>query len=149
MPERRSGSDRRTGKIPLPVTYWLTGKRASVRRAEDRQKPFRTDRYGEKIFAAILLCVVLTLLDTIFTLFLVSHGAVEINPLMAYLLDQGAFVFFVVKYLVTCTCLIFILLNKNCYLFRTKIRAKVFFVLLAIPYALVVNWELYLIIFVI
>ena len=148
MPERRCGSDRRKGKLSIFVTHWLAGKREVARRAEDKYKLYKIDRYGSKILVAVLSCILLSLLDTILTLFLISRGAVEINPLMAYLLKYGGFVFFGVKYLITCTCLVIILLYKNCHLFGTKIQAKIFFILLAIPYALVVNWELYLIFFV-
>jgi hypothetical protein len=149
MPERRCGSDRRKWKISIFATHWLSGNRKLARRAEDSQKPYKIDRYGSKALVAILICILLALLDTTLTLFLISRGAVEINPFMAFLIEQGAFVFFAVKYLLTCTCLVFILLYKNSYLFGTKYQAKALFILFAIPYALVVNWELYLIVFVV
>jgi hypothetical protein len=149
IPERRCGLDRRKGKLFIPSTHWLTGKRETARRGEDRQKPYKIDIYSSKVFAAILVVILLSVLDAMLTLLLMSHGAVEINPVMAYFLSHGAIVFFGVKYLLTCTCLILVLLNKNAYLFGTKMRAKTLFVLFVIPFALVVHWELFLIFFVV
>lgn len=147
--ERRCGFDRRQGKVAILSKHWLAGRRELVRRHEDRQNSYQIDRYGFKTFAAILLIISLSILDGMFTLLLIGHGASEINPVMAYFLGHGPLVFFWVKYLFTCSSLILILLNTNSYLFGTNVRAKVLFVLLLIVFALVVNWELYLIFYVI
>ena len=146
--ERRCGFDRRKGKMSIFCKHWLIGRREAIRRQEDRQKSYRMDRHSFKILAAILLIILLSILDATLTLFLISHGATEINPVMAYFLDYGPLAFFGAKYLFTCSSLVFILLNTNSYLFRTKVRAKILFVWFAIPFALVINWELYLILFV-
>ena len=45
------------------------------------------------------ICHIANLLDAIFTLNAVSKGVEELNPLMAYLIDQSPFIFFVVKVL--------------------------------------------------
>ena len=128
--------------------YWLTGRREAVRRQADRQKPYGIDRHSSKTLAAILSIIALSILDGEFTLFLISHGASEMNPVMAYFLDHGPLAFFGAKYLLTCSCLVFILLNANSYLFGTKLRGKILFVLLAIPFALVIKWQLYIIFFI-
>ncbi len=124
------------------------GKRQVVRRREDRQKSYGVDRYSLKTFVTILLVISLSILDASLTLFLIHNGASEVNPVMAYFLDHGPLVFFGAKYLITSCSLLFLLPYMNSYIFGTKVRAKILFVLFAIPFALVVNWELYLIFFV-
>ena len=124
---------------------FLTGSLAVLRREEERQRPYEIDRHSLDTLAAILLIVLLSILDAFFTLDLVSHGAVELNPVMAYYLDHGPLVFFGVKYLLTCASIVLILLIKDIHFIKTKVQTKTLFVLLIIPLALVVQWELYLI----
>jgi len=64
---------------------------------------------------------------------------------MAYYLDHGPLVFFGVKYLLTCASILLILLIKDIHFIKTKVQTKTLFVLFIIPFALVVQWELYLI----
>ena len=145
--ERRSGLDRRKRKTAILSKYWLMGKRSVVRREEDRQKPYRLDRHSHKILSVILLVIMLSILDAALTLVLISHGATEINPIMAYFLNHGPLVFFWSKYLLTCTCLFIILVNTNYYIFGNKIRVKIVFVFFVPPFLLVITWELYMIMF--
>ncbi len=146
--QRRSGLDRRQGKISIFSKHSLIGRREEVRRQEDIQKPYEIDRHSHGTLLLILLVISLSILDASLTLFLIHNGASEVNPVMAYFLDHGPLVFFWAKYLITSCSLLFLLPYMNCYIFGTKVRAKTLFVLFAIPFALVVNWELYLIFFV-
>ncbi len=126
--------------------HFLTGRLAVLRRDEGRQRPHRIGRHGSKTLAAILLIISLSILDAIFTLDLVSHGAKELNPVMAYYLNHGPLVFFGVKYFLTCASIVLILLIRD--ITKAKLQAKILFVLFMISFALVVQWELYLIFFV-
>lgn len=148
-PQRRSGLDRRAETMPGfdNCKYWLTGRRTYPRREEDRQKSYRTDRYDVKTFAAILTIIILSILDAIFTMYLISLGAIEVNPIMAYFLKCGSFKFFGVKYFLTCASIVFLLLNKNVYLFKYRIRTEIVFIVVVILFALVILWELYLVLF--
>ena len=143
--ERRSGLDRRKGKLPLFSRYWLTGRRAEPRRAADRRKLYLEDRYSSRTVTVTLLIVVLSVLDAIFTLNLVDRGAVELNPVMAYYLQKGPMVFFAVKYLLTCSAVMLVFFHKNAYVFNSNWQVKMLFPLLTVPFVLVVQWELYLI----
>ena len=147
--KRRRRFDRRKTRVSIFCRHWLTGRRKTVRREPDRQKSYQIDTYGPKTLLAILAIIALSILDALFTLFLISHGATEANPIMAYFLDRGPTVFFVAKYVLTTVCLILILAIRNFYLFNTKARVKILYVFFMIYFALVVKWELYLIIFVI
>jgi hypothetical protein len=145
--ERRTGFDRRQRHKPVFSKYWLIGKRETPRRKEDRQWRFHPDRYSPRTFVAILLIVMLSMLDAIFTLVLISRGATELNPIMNYYLGYGPRVFFVVKYLLTFASILLILFHKHVYLFRGRVQAKILFVLVIIPFVLVVPWEIYLLFF--
>ena len=109
-----------------------------------RQRGYRAKRHSHKTLAVILLILLLSILDAIFTLDLVALGAVELNPVMAYYLDDSPLVFFGIKYLLTCASIIIILLNKNVCLFGTKVQAKILFILFIISLTLVIQWQLYL-----
>lgn len=145
--KRRCRFDRRKARVSIFCRHWLTGRRKAVRREPDRQKSYQIDTYGPKTLVAILAIIALSILDALFTLFLISHGATEANPIMAYFLDRGPIAFFVAKYVLTTVCLILILAIRNFYLFNTKARVKILYVFFMIYFALVVKWELYLIIF--
>jgi hypothetical protein len=79
-----------------------------------------------------------------FTLDLISQGAKELNPIMDYYLGHGPLVFFSVKYLLTCASVILILFHKHLYIFGGKVQAKILFFVVMIPFALIVQWEIYL-----
>jgi hypothetical protein len=146
--ERRSGIDRRKRQMSFLSWCLLKGRRSAVRREEDRAKSYQIDRHSRRTLAVILLIIALSILDAIFTLVLINRGASEINPIMAFFLNHGPITFFGVKYLLTCASVLIILLNKNRYIFRTRVRGKILLGCLVIPFALVVHWELYLILFV-
>ena len=143
--ERRSGHDRRRKHIGLFSKFLLTGRRSQARREEDRYRLHWIDRHGRKTFVAILFIMCLSVLDALFTLDLVLHkGAVELNPVMAYYLDCSPLVFFWVKYFLTWAAILIILLTKDVYLFKTKFQVKSLFIIISIPFLLVVHWQLYL-----
>ncbi len=142
--ERRSGYDRRHKKLGILSKYWLTGRRAGVRREEDKQRAYRIDRHSSRTLAVILLIVMLSIIDAILTLHLVDHGATELNPVMNYYIGHGPLAFFWVKYLLTWAAIIIILTNKTAYLFNTKFQVKILFVVFLVPFVLVIQWELYL-----
>jgi hypothetical protein len=142
--EKRSGYDRRHRKLGILSKYWLTGRRAGVRREEDKQRAYRIDRHSSRTLAVILLIVMLSIIDAILTLHLVDRGATELNPVMNYYLGHGPLAFFWVKYMLTSAALIIILTNKTAYLFNTRFQVKILFVVFLVPFVLVIQWELYL-----
>ena len=142
--ERRSGYDRRNQDMRVLNNLWLTGKRAHVRRREDRLKLHWIDRHSPKTTAAVLSIMMLSVLDALFTLDLIHRGAVELNPVMAYYLDYSPLIFFWVKYILTWSAVLIILLTKNMYLLKTNFQVKFLFIIIPIPFLLVIHWELYL-----
>lgn len=102
-------------------------------------------QHGSKTFAAAMVIILLTVLDSYFTLDLVSRGAEELNPIMAYYLERGPLTFFAVKYLLTWASLTVILTLKEGNFFGAKIQRKSLLWLFIIALALVVQWELVMI----
>lgn len=100
-----------------------------------------------KILGVIAVIFLLSTLDAIFTLVLVESGARELNPIMAYYLNRSPLIFFGIKYLLTGGSVLLIVVHRNAFLFKTKVRAKFLLIAIAIPFALVIQWELYLIFF--
>jgi Domain of unknown function (DUF5658) len=146
-PEKRSGSDRRRKELSSFSKYWLTGKRASIRRKEDRQKRWQLDQYSPKMFAIILSIVGLSVLDAMFTLELIDQGAAEVNPIMAYYLNWGPVVFFCIKYLLTFASVLVILLGQRIYPGRGWGQLKHLYLALIVVFCLALNWEIYLMFF--
>jgi len=96
-----------------------------------------TFRHGPITFAYVLLIIVLCVADSFLTIDIVSRGGQELNPIMAYYLNQSPLLFFIVKYLITCAAIMMILSIKNNYIRGIRIRAEVFLVSLFIALALV------------
>jgi hypothetical protein len=103
-----------------------------------------TSFLGPKVFAAVLCIIFLTILDAYLTLVLVSCGAEELNPIMAYYLGRSPLVFFAVKYLVTCASIMMILSIGEIHIFGSKIRSEALFAFFIFALASVVQWQLIL-----
>jgi hypothetical protein len=111
----------------------------------EMQRACIAETHSPKTLAIILLIVLLSITDAYLTLDLISRGAVELNPIMAYYLNHGALAFFATKYLLTCASIIVVLIIKDLYLFRTRVQGKILFIFHLIVLTSVVKWELYLV----
>ena len=100
--------------------------------------------HGPKTFAAILVILMLSVVDAFLTLDLVHRGAAELNPVMAFYLDQGPLMFFTVKYFLTGASVLMILNVKDRTLLGTRLQGKSLFVFFIVILAFVVQWELLL-----
>ena len=99
--DRRSGNDRRKQTGINLRSMMGNGKRRLIRRLEDRNKIFLVDHYSPKLFAAIIAIIFLSVIDALLTLYLINHGAHELNPVMAYYIDVGPYTFFTLKFALT------------------------------------------------
>ena len=145
MIERRSGIDRRRRSSLSLRSLLMGGRRGTIRRRSDRQAAFYLDRYRESLFAAIVLILFLSVMDAILTMLLVYHGAVEINPVMAFYLEVGPYTFLLVKYGLTCIGVVTLLLFRNFVLQSLRMRAGAFIYVILAAFLGVVSWQLYLI----
>lgn len=103
-----------------------------------------TSHHGPKTLAGVLLIIALSVADSYLTIDLLSRGAEELNPIMAFYLNQGPVLFFMVKYTLTCAGIMIVLSIKNNYIWRTRLRAGFFLVPLSFALALVISWQLFL-----
>ena len=143
--ERRSGIDRRTRRFG--DIRWLikTGRRRRLRRLSDRRKLFLFDYYSPSLFYIFSLILMLSVVDALLTLWLVDKGATEINPLMAYYLTHGPEVFMAVKYMLTAAAIFIAVVFHYAFVTVFRFSLKRVLSVLASCFALVVGWEIFLI----
>ena len=65
------------------------GRRRQPRRAAERDGAF-VDVHGLRVFAVVMLIVLLNLADAWFTLLFLSYGGQELNPVVQQVLDLSA-----------------------------------------------------------
>jgi hypothetical protein len=94
---RRGRADRRAHPTPMLSRYTLFGRRRTFRRLQDLHRPAYIDLpHGVHLYA-LLLMVLLIAVDTFSTLYILSQGGTEANPLMQWFLDQGTGWFILAK----------------------------------------------------
>lgn len=130
------------------VWYLLSGRIKEVGWGDDQWKIFFHDHYSLKLFSVIISIILLSGIDAMLTLHLISNGAIETNPIMEHFLKCGPLPFLAVKHLLIAASIVLLIMYKNVYLFGTKVRAKFLFIFFLMAFVLVVLWELYLIFFV-
>lgn len=146
---KRSGTDRRKQD---GINFRLLvgdGNRRAIRRQEDQGRIFFVDQYSPILFVTIAAILFLCVIDALLTLFLLNHGANEINPIMAYLMNIGPYVFFIPKYAMTVFASFGLLLFRKVVIQRFNVSTHSLLYLLAWIYVAVVAWELYLVYYVI
>jgi hypothetical protein len=141
----RSGKDRRIKSGFNIHSFLFGGKRAKIRRQADTNRIFYVDQFSTELFAVVVSVILLSVIDALFTLWLLNRGAYEVNPIMKYFLEIGPYTFFMFKYFLTIASLICLLMFRNVIIrgIKIKTRSVLYFVLLF--YAAVVAWETYLI----
>ena len=139
----RSGNDRRTKSGFNIRSLLFGGKRKKIRRQEDTSRIFYVDHFSPVLFFTIVSILLLCVLDSLLTLFLLGQEAYEISPVMAYFLKFGPFVFFISKYILTITALICFLMFRNIAVRIMKIRIGFVLYLMAAFYLAVVVMEIY------
>jgi hypothetical protein len=143
--DRRSGNDRRKQTGINLRSMMGNGKRRLIRRLEDRNKIFLVDHYSPKLFAAIIAIIFLSVIDALLTLFLMNHGAHEVNPVMAYYITVGPYTFFTLKFALTIIGAITLLIFRNIIPQSFKVRTYSLLYLVVGAFTMTVAWELYLV----
>ena len=112
--------DRKSGKDGRDLNKFTiisrNGKRETIRRKEDRNRIFYVERYSPALFGAIVTILFLSAIDALLTLYFTSHGAYEVNPVMAYYLQIGPYSFLTVKYALTSIGVVAFLMLRNIFL---------------------------------
>jgi len=98
--DRRSGTDRRSTTF---AAYWhgaRNPRRRGGRRASDLLYPI-VDWYSPRLLIPVFTILGLCVLDGLLTVMLMTHGASELNPVMALFLPHNLLGFAVVKLALT------------------------------------------------
>lgn len=90
-----------------------------------------------------LLLILLSILDSIFTIAIVGQGGVELNPIIGSVLEQGNLIFFLVKFTLVVICVTILVTIHNVYKIEEIQKILSFFILV---YSGIISWEMYLII---
>ena len=145
LPSRRIRQrDRRTWYNISWRQFFFGGRRAVLRREEDKRRFKLIDRYQSRLMLSIVLLLCLSVSDGFLTLYLIDNDMYELNPLMAYLLRWGPFAFITGKFLLTSfgvTCLVVV---SSSYLFGFRIRVKKLMSVMILLYSAVLLWSTYL-----
>lgn len=111
--ERRSVRDRRKHSLWPHINPKQKHRRRYYHRREGDQQTAYLDRYNP-VPVGITLCVVmLSCLDATFTLTLLQRDSVELNPVMAWLINFNPHLFVAVKLALTGTGLILLLAHTH------------------------------------
>jgi hypothetical protein len=112
---KRKIPDRRKRPTAFLSKYsFAGGRRKTIRREEDEKKYVFVDLYSTRLFIILLVLSTLSIVDSYFTLALIKGNlAVEINPIMAFFLDQGSAPFVFTKFLFTTIPLFILCICKN------------------------------------
>ena len=116
-----------------------------IRRQEDRERQFFVDQYSPILFVPIVAILFMCVLDALLTLFLLNHGAYEINPIMAYLLNIGPYAFYTTKYAITIIATLGLLMFRGILIQKFNLSVHLLLYFVAGLYCVVVAWELYLV----
>ncbi len=110
--DRRHCLDRRR----RPTTFWSTltrrGRRRGFRRAGEARNQY-VDRVSRPVAFLVIGVVVMSAVDVACTLVHLENGAAELNPLMALVLLEGAFVFLAAKGLMTISGVLILAAHRN------------------------------------
>ena len=138
--ERRNRSERRrTGAKSMFLALFFTRRRDQRRDGE--AIAYYTDWYSIPLFLLAVGIVLLCVADAFFTQQLISHGGAELNPLMAYLLDQGLYLFVGIKMALTVAAIIVLVMHQRFEFFRS-VRAFHILLLTFIGYGVLIAYEL-------
>ena len=136
QPERRSGIERRHTTL---ASYWhgsLHPRRHSGRRSTDQIYPV-VDWHSPRVLAIVIAILGLCVVDGIFTIILLSHGAREANPVMAMFLPDDLHWFAASKLALTSVGMCVLVACSRMRLFRAIPGEALLYAVLAAYVALV------------
>jgi len=119
---RAPGADRRRYTFETLRRSVLAPRRMHARRREDRRYPL-LDRFDSGMLALAVALVGFSILDSLFTLILLSAGGRELNPFMDHLLGFGVAPFVAVKMVLTAVPALILVATGNLLAFG-RVRAR-------------------------
>jgi len=137
---KRVLSDRRKRPNYLMNRYtFIGGRRKTIRREIDKKNLVLLDYYSPRLLIILLSILLLSYVDAYLTLVLVKTNIiVEVNPSMAFHLEQGVMPFILNKFFLTAGSLIILCLFQNNYIAKKGLK----FILTV--YIAIITYQLYL-----
>ena len=143
--------DRRTVAVDRrDQTFWsviyggIYPQRTYNRRPVDNQK-FIIDWHDSGLFMIAMAIILMSLMDALFTLNLLSLGAEEINYFMKVLIESGASLFLLVKLAAT-SCGVLLLVAYSRFRLGGLIPVRRILEIICGVYVCLIIWELYLLV---
>ncbi len=116
--DARDGADRRSASGWInPRHLGIFGRRRATRRSEDGENCY-LDWYEPRLLYLTIATALLSFMDATMTLNLLSLGAIELNTLMAHLINTDVQLFVNIKVALTLLTLVFLVIHSNFRLFR-------------------------------
>ncbi|HIP52923.1 MAG TPA: hypothetical protein EYH03_02795 [Chromatiales bacterium] len=136
-------NERRTFSLKTVFYGLVLARRRHARRDTDHLTA-PMDWYSPRLFALALGIILFSVLDAVLTLHLLSNGASEANPVMAFFLQHGVWSFVSAKMALTAVPLLLLTALSNYALFN-RIRIATLFPLLLLSYHVLIVYEAVLI----
>ena len=143
QPERRgNATDRRALTLRTLLTSGLAPRRRGGRRAGEDESP--VDFHDSYLLTLAIAMLVLSVADGFLTVALMSDGAKEANPVLAFVLDEQPRLFAAVKMGLTGLGVVLLVAMARARLFEL-VRASVFLKGLVVAYFALVAYEAWLV----
>jgi hypothetical protein len=140
--DRRNRHDRRRHSWRT-VTYGLFGRHGRRRTVRRTGHNYYLDWYHPKLVFTGIAVLLLSSLDALLTLILLSKGAYEANYFMALLLEIDHDVFIVTKVAITAFCVTFLLMHAHFHILRITSGKRMLQLMLPV-YGLLIVYEVIL-----
>lgn len=138
----RDVADRRDFGWRTVLFGFLRSRRREHRRSSE-DEPVFIDWHHPWLFFLAVGTMLLSCADAFFTLLLLDRGAIEVNPVMAYAIDQGTLTFTISKLLLTGIGILMLVFLSRSRLFN-RVRTGLFLTLFFSAYACLVCYQVVL-----
>lgn len=138
--ELRNGNERRRYSFATLKTCATAPRRMNGRRKEDRRYAI-LDRFESGLVALAVALMILSVMDSVFTLTLLSRGGTEENPVMNALLQHSLWAFMGFKMLMTGVPAVILAATGNFLLF-SRLRSRSLLAILVGMYMGLIVYEL-------
>lgn len=144
IPERdiRFNPDRRIFTAMTAIKS-ITQSRRKIHRRHDESPDAQRDWYHPRLFVLVVGIMLMSIMDSFFTLKLLANGAIETNPVMDYFINIGVPAFILSKMLLT-GCSVIVLTALSSYLFLNRFLISKVITICFIGYMVLISYELML-----
>jgi len=138
----RRNPDRRVFTMSTAIKS-ITHTRRKHHRRFDESPDAQRDWYHPRLFVLVIGIMLMSIMDAFLTLKLLSGGAIEANPVMAYFLEISVPVFILSKMFMTGSCIL-LLTALSSYLFLKRFLIGKLITIFFIGYMVLISYELIL-----